>query len=765
MRGVGFSPALRPARAAIAAAALALACLPAGAVAQQIVPPNFFDLVPPSAGQNIAISADTLIIDQTTDTAIAQGNVGINFEGLRVTADRAVYDRATGAVTLEGNVALIDQDGLEYVADRVELEGDFRNGFIEALTVAFPDGTYFSAAETTLTDETVRTYDDALYSPCGTCIDEQGRRIGWQVRAVRVITDAGEQVISFTEPQLELLGIPVMWLPYLSLPQGEEIEFPILDYREQYGVRASFPFFRYRINGGTLLFTPSLFSRQGAMLGAEWSQRVGDFSYEIAGSAIYQLDPSAYTGLASTEFRGALEGAFTFTPTSEWTFGGEYTLFSDPAYLPNYGYRSGTARNQLYAEYFTAESFADIRVQQFVPLSNASTWAAYDIVRDRQAVTLPNARGDHVVDLEDGMGRVTFEGSLLALNRQIDHAGPLGSTWGYAGQSIHAMGQASWTNQYVLGGALVSPYLGLRADAADFNSQSARPGAPDTQSLFGLTPIAALDLRYPLAISGAGATTVVEPIVQLVYRGSEQSIPGITNDNAHGVVLDATNLFDFDRFSGSDRQETGLRANIGGQLETQFDNGVWLNLVAGQSFQLDGANAFAVDDGTITGLESGLDTGGSYIVAGAAMGFTPHLSASGKLQYDPDTGVVPRALAILDASYGEIDLGLSYIYNNADPRPNAAERHEIAVDATLPIMDYWSLSGGVAWDLAANHWLQATAGIQYNDGYLAYGIAGRLTGPTHTTPDDLRLTFNIKLSTKGQGEILGLGTTFEPEIF
>src|SRR5690606_16113055 len=191
MRGMGLSAALRPACATLAAAALALACTPLGAAAQQILPPNFFALVPRSAGDNIAISSDTLTFDQPNNIVVAEGNVGINFEGLRVTADRAVYNRTTGAVTLEGNVALIDQDGLEYIADRVELEGDFRNGFIEALTVAFPDGTYFSAAETTLTDETVRTYNDALYSPCGTCIDEQGRRIGWQVRAVRIITDAG----------------------------------------------------------------------------------------------------------------------------------------------------------------------------------------------------------------------------------------------------------------------------------------------------------------------------------------------------------------------------------------------------------------------------------------------------------------------------------------------------------------------------------------------------------------------------------------------
>ena len=61
-----------------------------------------------------------------------------------------------------------------------------------------------------------------------------------------------------------------------------------------------------------------------------------------------------------------------------------------------------------------------------------------------------------------------------------------------------------------------------------------------------------------------------EPIAQLVYRGSSTTVPGITNDNAQSFVFDDTNLFSYNRFSGTDRQETGLRANIGGRYHGQF---------------------------------------------------------------------------------------------------------------------------------------------------------------------------------------------------
>ncbi|MDT9071217.1 LPS assembly protein LptD, partial [Escherichia coli] len=57
---------------------------------------------------------------------------------------------------------------------------------------------------------------------------------------------------------------------------------------------------------------------------------------------------------------------------------------------------------------------------------------------------------------------------------------------------------------------------------------------------------------------------LVEPIAQIVYRGSDVTRVGITNDDSQSFVFDTSNLFDYNRFSGIDRQETGLRANMGG---------------------------------------------------------------------------------------------------------------------------------------------------------------------------------------------------------
>ncbi|SDG63716.1 LPS-assembly protein LptD [Pelagibacterium luteolum] len=742
----------------------ALLALAPHAVAQQIVPASFFSQVPTSSGEQMAVSANTMVFDSRTDTVVAQGNVGISFQGYRATADRAIYYQSSGRVELVGNVAFIDPDGIEYVADRVELEDGFREGFVQSLTVAFPDGTFFTAADTTFNEGVERVYNEGTYAPCGTCIDEDGNRIGWTVKAARIVTDESEQVIYFEQPSLQLLGVSVIALPWLSLPTDEDIELPVLSYDDRYGVGISLPFFRYRIADGSLAVTPTIYTNQGVGVAADWQQRVGDLSYTVNTSGVYQLNPGAYDGLGDRPVRGSLQTTGRFTGIEDWTLGWSYTTFTDPGYMPDYRVATGTQTNQVYGQYLTTETYADIRVQQFVPLGTFATWAAHEASANRQALTHPNARVDHVVDLDNDAGRVEIAGKLLGLTRAADDVSGLfdGRRYvhGYEGQSVHAVMQASWTNQYIVpGGLTVSPYLGLRGDAAGYDGASGRADAPEARSLLSATPIAALDVRYPIMARMTGATTVIEPIGQLVYRGGE-AVPGITNNDSQTFVFEDTNLFSFNRFSGADRQETGLRANLGGQFQTSFDDGGWLGGILGQSFHLAGKNGFNVDDGTTAGVGSGMNADASYLVAGLQGGYGG-LSGGAKAQFDPENGEIPRAQIGLAGEIDDYLLTANYVYIAENPTlGTTADRHEVQIGGRAPLQGYWTATGSVAWDLATNQWLETQAALEYDDSYLAFGAGVQLTGPTHRRPDDLRFGVNFSLSTAGRNTLVGFDYDF-----
>jgi LPS-assembly protein len=372
----------------------------------------------------------------------------------------------------------------------------------------------------------------------------------------------------------------------------------------------------------------------------------------VKASGIYQLDPGAFSGVGNREWRGAIQTAGRFEPVADWTVGWSYSAFTDPAYFDDYDFNDDDwTTNEVYATHLSSDFYADLRVQEFLKLGQYGSDFLANEAQDQQALTLPNARGNGYFDLGD-WGQVRANGNLLGVQRDANSAATFGATdyvFGYEGSKTHASGELSWQNQIIApAGVVVTPYLGLRADITNYDDGSLGDppvGAPEPadQFLFAATPIAAVDFRWPLFASNGLDTHLLEPIAQLVYRGSDTSLVGVTNDNAHSFVLDDTNIFSYDRFTGTNRQETGLRANVGARYLANFSGGRWLEIVGGQSFHLAGVNAFGVADPVNTGISSGLEDDASYVVLGARGSPYDGLTLGAKLQVDPDGPRVARA--------------------------------------------------------------------------------------------------------------------------
>jgi LPS-assembly protein len=243
-----------------------------------------------------------------------------------------------------------------------------------------------------------------------------------------------------------------------------------------------------------------------------------------------------------------------------------------------------------------------------------------------------------------------------------------------------------------------------------------------------------------MAFNG-GDSHLFEPIAQLVYRGSDTSLVGITNDDAHSFIFDTSNLFSYNRFSGIDRQETGLRANIGGHYLGSFEDGSWLDLVAGQSFHLAGINGLGVSDHVQVGTHTGLGTPASFIVGSARGGFENGVSGGVKVQVDPSAWKITRAGVGVSYSPPEwFSLGMDYIYVAADPLLGVvSDQHEVAGRASVTMWDYYTLSGGLTWNIATNTWIKANTGVGYDDGYLAGGAG------LNFTPTSWGFNFNFNL--------------------
>jgi LPS-assembly protein len=745
-----MKPALRMLLLGTTFLALAASASVLPAHAQGLLPQDFFSApIDPSAPT--AIEADELVFDSVQNIIRARGDVVLRVDGYVLAGRELVYRRGPGEMELVGDVTVTDPAGNMSASNTLSLTGGLQRAVLDSMTLTAHDGSRITADSAEFDQVLNSILTNAQYAPCGECVGPQGQRIGWSISAARIVQNAEDNSITLEQPSIALLGVPVAWLPYLWLPDLsnealDSIPRPSLGYTEEIGVKVEVPFTVYSTRNTSVILSPTLVSGQGFLMGAEWIQRFDRGSFSIKASGLYQFNKSAFTFTdAQRDWRGAIQASGEFTPTEDWTVGAAYSVFTDTAYFDDYLLdRRRSAVNEIYATHLTDDTYVDARIQEFNLLGRST-----EQKRDQQGMALPNVQLVRTFTLPDGGGRVEVEGRLLAMSRKADSTTTVNGIpydYGYAGNRVHGMAQASWQNQWIAGGAVVTPFVGLRLDAASYDGNSALASAPAEQTLLSATPIAALDVRYPLAAYGNGVTHLIEPIGQIVYRGASTTAPGITNEDSQSLIFDDTNVFSYNRFTGIDRQETGLRANVGGRYLASLGDGSYFELVGGQSFQLAGTNAFAVPNRQQVGVGSGLENAASYTVLGAYGAIADTLKAGGKVQVDTATLGLSRASLGVSYSQDGWSGALNYGYARATPLTgNIRDMHEIGAEVSVPVAEYWTVSGNAYWDLDAASFLQVGGGIGYNDGYLAFSGAVTRTGPTHRSPDDLRATATFKL--------------------
>jgi len=91
------------------------------------------------------VKADELNYDYTNSRVLAVGNVQIYYDGSRLEADKVVYDQKTKRLRAEGNVWLRESDGKVVNGNVLDLNDQFRDGFVDSLRLESADKTRFAA--------------------------------------------------------------------------------------------------------------------------------------------------------------------------------------------------------------------------------------------------------------------------------------------------------------------------------------------------------------------------------------------------------------------------------------------------------------------------------------------------------------------------------------------------------------------------------------------------------------------------------------------
>jgi LPS-assembly protein len=594
--------------------------------------------------------------------------------------------------------------------------------------------TRFSAPRAERAEGETTIFERGTYTACEPCKNNPERPPLWQVRAARIIHNNSERTIYYENATLEIGGIPVAYLPYFWTPDPtvkRKTGFltPRYVISNSLGYGGSIPFFWALAPNYDLTFTPTLFSRQGLLAQAEWRHRLANGHYYIRGAGIQQQEKDAFLpspiGPGDRDWRGSLESTGQFFINEHWTWGWDVSLLSDKWFLTNYRIRTENvsslylkeAISTIYLQGQGDRSFFDVRGYYFQGLSTADWQKQQPVVHPvldyNKRFNGPGALG----------GEVAIDLNVTSLTRQAAHYQQVprqvetlfglyetcavfqrGSCLvrGLSGTMSRASMNLSWRREFVdAAGQVWTPFSYVRADSYWMAYDTDGYQNPyirnfvrgDDDTAFRSMPAIGLEYRYPLVASlGTSGTQVLEPIAQVIARPNETRIGRLPNEDAQSLVFDDTSIFEWDKFSGYDRVEGGVRANLGAQYTLAGADGFSANALVGQSVQLAGRNSFRQGDLVNTGRDSGLESSRSDYVARLRISPSDNYSLTTRGRFDQDNFSLRRLEVGATANFApNFPLSASVIYARYAAQP------EIGLDRRRE-----GVIGSLKWDLTPN---------------------------------------------------------------
>ena len=726
---------------------------------------------PSNPDAQMLLEADHLTYDDDSQTVSAIGNVQIAYDGFTLVARQVTYHRNSGRVIANGNVEIVEPNGNRIFAEEIDITDNFSDGFISALRVESTDNTRFAADSAERIDDNLTILNNGVYTACEVCKKHPERPPLWQIRARKVTIDKDSKEISYEHARFELFGKPIAYLRYFShadpsIKRKSGFLIPSVSFRDTLGNGVSSSYFFNLAPNYDLTLSAGYYSRQGFLGQAEWRHRTENGAYNIHFAGINQQDSAAFDPLtydAYTKERYALQTSGLFQISSRWKFGWQYLLQSDRNFARTYGVtaRSGAeVSNNIYLTGLSGKNYFDVRAQQFL--------LQEDLIspnrQPKQGKQLPIVDHNYVFDAPVANGQLSYNFNLTNIRRNdndISNSNALVALapderhYGIAGKHGRASANLEWKTNYITtGGLAITPSLHGQVDSIWLdtnNPNSLSNPLLSNQSIYRTMPTAGLEIRYPLIANGTTATHIFEPIAQIFASSNETKIGQFPNEDAQNMVFDTTNLFSRNKFSGYDRIEGGVRANVGFRYSASFQYGGSLDVVAGQSFHLAGLNSFTQRDTVNAGLESGLETKRSDYVASAQLNSGTGFSLRTAGRFDEETLDVRRGE--VGMTYASPKFSGSVNYTFIDAQPNYAfkdDRHQVGGSASIKFHEYWRAFGAVKYDVESESVISNSIGIAYDDSCFSVSVAYSESQRQYTGEQfNQAITFNMGFRTIG----------------
>ena len=700
--------------------------------------------------QPMRLQGDQLIYDKAGNRVIARGNVEIYYNDNILTADEVVYDQGGGTLTAIGNVTLKEPQGNIIHADRYTLTDDFRDGFVQSLSIVSQDQSTITADRAIRRGGNVNEFENGRFTPCKS---DGGTPPLWCLSAARIIHDADAATITYQDAYFEIYGQPVFYLPYFQSPDPSvkrKSGFLTPEYGQSstLGTITGIPYYWAIAPNMDLTLSPTYLSDQGLLMQAEWRHRLANGQYNVKLAGIDQdfrdlpADGSTPGDLQSYDgLRGSVETHGVFSLSSWWKFGWDVIAETDDQFRRFYYLDSVLVTERVNQVYLTGQSdrnYFNATLYQFQGLLSTDT-------PQTDGYTHPIINYNYVFADPVLGGELKWNTNALSFTR--NDGSPINPITGQVENENmnRVITELKWRRRLTDSiGISYTPFADVRGDVYAFDNAvnpttvTQQGTLPDGNPRFVGDSVndsvargvvdGGVTVSYPWVANTQSASHIVEPIGQIVVHQESLTQRQLPNEDAQSLVFDDTNLFSTSKFSGYDRIETGTRANVGLQYTFQSHDGGYARFLAGESYHLSGDNIYLnpgrdPDGNFIYTPLSGLQTSRSDYVLGVYLAPIDEFRIISQSRFDQESFALNREDAAMVFNFGPLSTQVGYSYNpdaflpadDGIPPGTSVSQQELLASATLRLTDRWSIGGMTRYDVDTGALRYDSIQVKYAD--------------------------------------------------
>ncbi len=612
------------------------------------------------------------------DVIEASGTVKVKSDkyGL-VEADTVRYYHKNEHIIATGNVVFTTPEGLVTRSHHIELDQNFKTGLVKSLNMRL--GKYENAhltAESAKLENNKVYLENALYSACPIPKQDDVANLDtapapvWQIRSDNIVIDKEKESVTYKDMWFDIYGQPVFWLPWLRHPANPNkavsgILPPSVGTSGNRGQEIETSFYWRQDKHNDAMLNARYMTKRGLLLTGEQRFIRNSTSGVIRAGIIDddKLDTRNFIdGSVEHVIKEGLRAGINVQSSSDDTFYDDFLGFN-----PNFLESNIYAEDTSLTHYFGLKStyFRDMRSGQpsnFTPQ--------------------PLLQGDFNKKFKTSReGEEVFvSGNLLTLDREI-------------GTDVNRLiASVGWQKHINTGGGNLFD-LQAQVNGALYNIHN-NPTTKEWEER--LVPEVSAMWQNPF-ISPGGKHTIT-PMTKVIASPTGNNSRDIPNEESVFFELDASNIFDNNRFAGNDRVENGLRVIYGVENTWTRNFNRLFSLFVGQSYRAFDDNNFAANSGAATKFSDWV---------GQARAQSGIFTLSNRFRLD-NNNLSPRRVDTfvtagnLDSNY----LGVAHTFLDDGPE-------EIRTNAQLELNKKWSVAG---------QWQQ-----NLNTGGKLLGAQGKLT--------------------------------------